>query len=214
VADHGQVHNRASKGGPNVIATVLDLGVGNIHSLTRGLADLGLLLKVTDDTRDALTSDLLVLPGVGSFAAATARIADVRLELRAALADGLPCLAICLGMQLLFEESEEGQGKGIGLLDGRSTRLSGPRVPHMGWNTVAATDVLPFGAEVMYFAHSYACRPRDTSLVGGWTEYDGDRFPAVVRAGRTTGVQFHPEKSGAAGRRFLRTWLESVWQCE
>ncbi len=197
-----------------MIATVLDLGVGNIHSLARGLADLGLLLKVTDDPRDALTSDLLVLPGVGSFAAATARIADVRTELRAALADGLPCLAICLGMQLLFEESEEGQGKGIGLLDGRSTRLSGPRVPHMGWNTVAETDVLPLSSELMYFAHSYACRPLDSSLVDSWTEYDGDRFPAVVRAGRTTGVQFHPEKSGAAGRRFLRGWLESVWQCE
>lgn len=197
-----------------MIATVLDFGVGNIHSLTRGLADIGLLVKVTDDPRDALTSDLLVLPGVGAFAAVCGQLAEVRMELRAALAAGLPCLAICLGMQLLFEESEEGQGKGIGLIEGRSRLLSGERVPHMGWNTVAIAGELRCNVEPMYFAHSYACRPLDPSVVGGWTEYDGDRFPAVVRAGRTTGVQFHPEKSGAAGRRFLRNWLASVWQCE
>lgn len=197
-----------------MIATVLDFGVGNIHSLTRGLAEIGLWVKVTDDPRDALTSDLLVLPGVGAFPAAAEQLAPVRTELRAALAGGLPCLAICLGMQLLFDESDEGLGKGIGLIEGRVARLSGPRVPHMGWNTVSAGNGLLSDSQPLYFAHSYACRATDPSVVRGWTECDGERFPAVVRAGRTTGVQFHPEKSGTAGRHFLRNWIGEVWQCE
>lgn len=196
-----------------MIATILDFGVGNIHSLARGLTSLGLCINVTDDPHDALTSDLLVLPGVGAFAAAAGQLAVVRTELRTALADGFPCLAICLGMQLLFDESEEGQGKGIGLIKGRVTRLSGTRVPHMGWNSVATGSALFSDSLQVYFAHSYVCRPADPAVVAGWTESDGDRFPAVVRDARTTGVQFHPEKSGEAGRFFLRAWMEDVRRC-
>ncbi|MCR4339485.1 MAG: imidazole glycerol phosphate synthase subunit HisH [Gemmatimonadaceae bacterium] len=196
-----------------MIATVLDFGVGNVHSLTRGLLSLGLSIEVTDNPREALASELLVLPGVGAFSAAARQLAPVREELRAALADGLPCLAICLGMQLLFHGSEEGQGKGIGLIGGCSTRLTGDRVPHMGWNTVATASPLLSDSQPMYFAHSYACRPNDPSAVGGWTDCDGDRFPALVQTARTTGVQFHPEKSGEAGRAFLRTWIKEVERC-
>jgi imidazole glycerol-phosphate synthase subunit HisH len=207
------MHHRPSTSGPSVIATVLDFGVGNIHSLTRGLLSLGLSIEVTDNPRDALTSELLILPGVGAFAAAARQLAPVRTELQIALATGLPCLAICLGMQLLFHGSEEGPGKGIGLIGGGSTRLTGERIPHMGWNTVATASPLLSAAQPMYFAHSYACRPNDSSSVGGWTECDGDRFPALVQIARTTGVQFHPEKSGEAGRCFLRNWLEDVQRC-
>lgn len=196
-----------------MIATVLDFGVGNTHSLVRGLLSLGLCTEVTDNPHAALKSKLLVLPGVGAFAAAARQLAPVRPELQAALADGLPCLAICLGMQLLFHGSEEGPGKGIGLIGGCSTRLTGERVPHMGWNTVATASPLIPASQPMYFAHSYACRPNDPAVVGGWTECDGDRFPALVQVARTTGVQFHPEKSGDAGRAFLNAWIEEVRQC-
>jgi glutamine amidotransferase len=133
--------------------------------------------------------------------------------MRAALAGGLPCLGICLGMQLLFEGSDEGPGEGLGLIGGRVTRLRARRVPQIGWNAVedARDEVLRrAGLDVAYYANSYVCRPEDEGAVTAWSTHEGDRFPAAVRAGRTVGVQFHPEKSSAPGLAVVRAFADEV----
>lgn len=195
---------------------VLDYGVGNLHSLARAFEMGGARVSIDDSLRAALAADALVLPGVGAFGAAADRLASHADELRDALRGGLPCLGICLGMQLLFDSSEEGGGPGIGLIAGRVRGLSGSRVPHMGWNVVTVpdgrADPLLDGLHepVVYYANSFVADPADPACVTAWTEYGGERFPAVVRDGATCGVQFHPEKSGPAGLRIIRNFLDEV----
>ena len=192
---------------------IFDYGAGNLHSLSKALARTGHMVIVETDPRCAIEADLLVLPGVGAFQAAAARIAPARESMRDALRSGLPAIGVCLGMQLLFEESEEGPGAGIGLLEGRVTRLDGDRVPHIGWNALEqATDPAFARAplDVAYFAHSYVCRPASDDVVTAWTTEGGDRFPAAVRQGRTAGVQFHPEKSSRAGVDLLGALVEEA----
>lgn len=193
--------------------TVFDYGAGNLHSLVKVLAGENDLVVLETDIARALATDLLVLPGVGAFSAAAAQLAPALNPLRAALRDGLPCLGICLGMQLLFEASDEGPGEGIGLFAGRVTRLDAARVPQIGWNAVEqASDPLFARANLRsaYYANSFACRPRNLSGVVAWSTHDGDRFPAAVRAGSTLGVQFHPEKSSAPGVSFVRQFLTAI----
>jgi len=208
--------------------TVFDYGAGNLHSLTRAIETApGARVRIEEDPRAALRTDVLVLPGVGAFQAAAARLAPARDAMREALLAGLPCVGVCLGMQLLFASSEEGEGAGLALAAGRVTRLAGRRVPHIGWNTLDPEgDVAPAGAppETAYFAHSFACRPtrsdvltrgggtavRDAVRVGAWVTHEQDRFPALVRIARTIGVQFHPEKSGLEGVAFLRACMREV----
>jgi imidazole glycerol-phosphate synthase subunit HisH len=199
-----------------VRVTVLDYGVGNLHSLTKALMTTGATVRVEADPDAALDTDLLVLPGVGAFSAAAERLAPARAILRTALSGGVSGLGICLGMQLLFEGSDEGSGAGLGVVRGRATRLRAPRVPHMGWNVVddrlevASTAPVTDAAlqrsalTEAYYAHSYVCRPSDTRVVGAWLTIEGDRFPTIIRWQATVGVQFHPEKSGPGGLRFLR----------
>ncbi len=189
---------------------VFDYGAGNLHSLAKAIEASGASARIFTDCREALSSDALVLPGVGSFATAASALADDGETVREALEAGLPCLGVCLGMQILFEESEEGGGPGIGFLPGRVERLRGGIVPHMGWNDVATGDDPLFsGARdlVAYYANSYVCRPRDESSVTAWSRYQGDRFPAAVRRGRCWGTQFHPEKSSRPGLRIVANFL-------
>jgi glutamine amidotransferase len=134
-------------------------------------------------------------------------------SLHEALRAGKPCLGICLGMQLLFETSEEGLGAGLGVLSGHVRRVRAPRLPHMGWNQVImADDPLFAGIDDMlaYYANSYVAQPTDETEVIGWTQYGTDRFPAAVRRGNVWGVQFHPEKSGAPGLRLIHNFLAQV----
>jgi len=183
---------------------VFDYGAGNMHSLGKALQAPGVTVSVETDPRSLLAADAIVLPGVGAFGAAAARLASARAELAAALASGMPCLGICLGMQLLFDASEESPGSaGLGVIPGQVTRLRASRVPHMGWNTVEG-----FGPA--YFAHSYVCRPTDESVVTAWTVEEGDRFPSAVRWRNVVGVQFHPEKSSAPGVRFIQDFIGAV----
>ena len=191
--------------------TILDYGIGNLHSVTKAIALAGVDTRVVSDVRDALDGDALVLPGVGAFTPAAASLAAARDELRDAILAGLPTLGICLGMQLLFDSSEEGPGAGLGVIRGTARRMQATRVPHIGWNEVrsAGTSAALSELEWAYYANSYVCEPDDESVVVAWTEYERERFPAAVRAGSAFGVQFHPEKSSAAGTRlFERIFAE------
>jgi glutamine amidotransferase len=188
----------------------MDYGVGNLHSLAKALERAGARVAVTADWDEAVAADALVLPGVGAFAAAVASLPADPSPVRDALAGGLPCLGICLGMQLLFDASEEGEGRGIGAVPGTVRRLRTPVVPQMGWNDVDTTaDPLFEGLDglVCYYANSFVCESVDPAATIAWSEHGGDRFAAAVRRGRTWGVQFHPEKSSDAGRVLIANFL-------
>lgn len=192
--------------------TLFDYGAGNLHSLAKALSTApGADVRIQEDPVRALDTDVLVLPGVGAFGASAARLEPGRQAMREALERGLPCLGICLGMQLLFDTSDEGGGAGLGFFPGRVTRLAARRVPEIGWNTVEEDRTLSTAKlDTVYYAHSFVCRPTDTSVVTGWTTHEGDRFPAAVRRGKVVGVQFHPEKSSASGVRFVQAFLQEV----
>ena len=190
---------------------VFDYGTGNLHSLRKALELQGARVRVGAELEGA---DAIVLPGVGAFGAAAARLAPHLEAIRSAAAEGLPVLGICLGMQLLLDGSDEGSGQGLGLVPGRVARLRARRVPHMGWNTVhvRGDDPLFAGVEArrFYFANSFAAVPADQGDIAARAEHDGAVFPAALRRGAVTGTQFHPEKSGAAGLRLLRNFLGSA----
>jgi glutamine amidotransferase len=199
-----------------MIVTIFDYGAGNLHSLAKALEGPDVQVRIEADPARAVETDVLVLPGVGAFGAAVDRLAPGRDAMRAAILEGLPTIGICLGMQLLFDDSEEGGGAGLGVIPGRVTRLHAVRVPQIGWNSVEAVggaDDPLFAASPLpmaYYANSYVCRPADTGVVTAWTEHEGDRFAAAVRAGRAVGVQFHPEKSSTDGVRFLHAFLDDA----
>jgi len=192
---------------------IFDYGVGNLYSLAEAFEACGARVRTEQTVGAALQGDALVLPGVGAFSAAVVHLERDRAVLRAALLAGHPCLGVCLGMQLLFEGSAEGAGAGIGVLPGQVKPLRATCLPHMGWNDVdTGPDPLFDGAFGLnaYFAHSYAAVGLAPTNVIGWTTYDGERFPAAVRRGRTWGVQFHPEKSGSDGWRLISNFIKAV----
>lgn len=180
-----------------------------MHSLVKAL-DVGeeVEIRLQTDPIVAVETDALVLPGVGAFSNAASRLADGATVMRDAIAGGLPTLCICLGMQLLFDESEEGPGAGLGVIPGRVRRLRATRVPQIGWNEVESLDeALP---DVAYFANSFVCEPDDDSCVVAYTTHERDRFASVVTVANTIGVQFHPEKSSQAGVSFVRNFVNGV----
>ena len=192
---------------------LFDYGVGNLHSLGKALEGGGARVTVTRDWAQALGADALVLPGVGAFSAAVEALPTDPTAIRDALAAGLPCLGICLGMQILFDESAEGEGRGIGFIPGRVRRLVADVVPQMGWNEVeAAPDPLFQGLDGLtaYYANSYVCEPDDEGAVLARTEYENESIVAAVRRGNTWGVQFHPEKSSSPGRRLVENFLKAA----
>ncbi len=194
---------------------LVDYGMGNRRSVEKALEHVGARVERTADRDDIAAAEAIVLPGVGAFPEAMRRLTALRLvdTIRERAAAGVPLLGICLGMQLLFDSSEEHEGAaGLGLLPGAVTRLDAPglKVPHIGWNTVtfsrpsALTDGLG-AAAAFYHVHTYACRPREESDVVGRGEY-GERFVSIVERGNVMGAQFHPEKSSLDGLALLRNF--------
>jgi glutamine amidotransferase len=190
---------------------ILDYGMGNLRSVEKALERVGASATITSDPEPARAADGLILPGVGAFPAAVARVRELRLEALIAerLEAGTPLLGICLGLQLLFSASVENEGaSGLELLTGDVTPLEAPglKVPHIGWSPVRWERESPLtdGIESespLYFVHSFAPRP-DAADVLGTAEY-GERFICAVDRAPIYGVQFHPEKSSAAGLRLL-----------
>jgi len=209
---------------------VLDYGMGNLRSVAKALEAAGANARVTSDTSEVLKGEALCVPGQGIFGRCMANLTAAGQDdlVRGWIDDGRPYLGICLGMQILFDSSKEQRGAGsagpqeqrgagsagpqeqrgpvagLSVLPGEVKRLRGDvRVPHMGWSEV--------NGEHFYFDHSYAVFPTDDSFVTGWCTH-GLRFAAMAGTGSVTAVQFHPEKSGAAGVALLRGWLTNALQ--
>jgi imidazole glycerol-phosphate synthase subunit HisH len=198
-------------GGPRL--AVLDYGMGNRRSVQKALEHVGAQATITRDHDELRAADGLVVPGVGAFPLAMRNLRELGLDglLQARAGQGAPILGICLGMQLLFERSQEIEPtEGLGLIPGEVTPLDATvlRIPHIGWNEVVFERVSPLTAGLpadgcpFYHVHSLAARPADAADVVGTTEY-GERFATIVARGAVSGVQFHPEKSSAHGLRML-----------
>lgn len=201
----------AATAGAASAVVLADYGAGNLRSLASALTRAGGCVRVSADPAAVRVAPLTVIAGVGHTDSAARGLAARGLDeaLRERASDGRPVLGICVGMQLLFGESEEG-GSGLGLLPGRVERLRAPRVPHMGWNALRVTrpSALLAGVdgEDVYFAHSYGVAPSDP-LVTTATVDHGGMVVAAVASGPLAGVQFHPERSGAPGARVLENAL-------
>jgi glutamine amidotransferase len=196
---------------------LLDYGIGNLRSVEKALETVGARVQLTDKPELIRQADQIVLPGVGAFGDGMAGLRQRGLVevIRETAARGIPILGICLGMQLLFETSEElGKHPGLGLLSGSVCRFpeNGLKIPQTGWNQLDLETPNPLlhgihSGDYAYFNHSYFCRPTSQSLLLVSTEY-GLRYASVVGSANLYGVQFHPEKSQAVGLQILRNFVE------
>lgn len=199
------------------MVAVIDYDAGNIRSVEKAVASLGREARVTRDRKEILSADHVILPGVGSFGDAMEKLHKYELVdvIREAIEKNIPFLGICLGLQLLFENSEESEGvKGLGVLPGKIVRLpegKGLKIPHIGWNSLQYPNAgrlfegIPEGAYV-YFVHSYYLQAYEPKTVTAVTEYAAN-IHASVESGNVFACQFHPEKSSAVGMHILRNFM-------
>jgi glutamine amidotransferase len=191
---------------------VIDYKMGNLGSVDKALKFLGAESVITSDTNIIKSAEAVILPGVGAMKYAYEQLVKKGLDksVRDYIETGRPFLGICLGMQLMFERSEEGDARGLGILPGTVRRFEsrpGLKIPHMGWNRLEnSSDSIVAGHEYYYFVHSYFCEPADTRIIAASSSH-GQTFTAAVRSENILLTQFHPEKSGDAGLRLLRSWL-------
>ena len=206
--------------GATADVVVVDYGLGNLRSATRGLERAGASVEISDEPERFRDADGVVLPGVGAFREGVENAGPLREELVSVAESGTPLFGICLGMQMLLTSSEEaeraGEGdvRGLDLIPGTNVRFAeGQKVPHMGWNELDVTREHPLvegvDGQYAYFVHSYYAVPDDEDAVVATTDY-GVEFPAVVadESGTVFGTQFHPEKSGETGLRILRNFVD------
>jgi len=201
----------------NKTITMIDYGGSNLRSAQKAFEFIGADVKLTSDPEDVLKAGKLTLPGVGAFGSGMAAVRERNLEeaIHAAVAKGTPLLGICIGMQFLFDESDEmGIHKGLGLIPGRVTRFpaSKLKVPHMGWNQLEfdtphllLTNVR--SGSHTYFVHSYYCIPENDNDIVATADY-GNPFTAIVKHDHVYGLQFHPEKSQHTGLQIIRNYVE------
>ncbi|GIO14893.1 imidazole glycerol phosphate synthase subunit HisH [Cohnella xylanilytica] len=196
---------------------IIDYGMGNLHSVSKAVERLGRQAVVTSSPEEILAADGAILPGVGAFGDAMSNLRETGLDAvtKRYAASGKPLLGICLGMQLLFDESEEhGKHEGLGLLPGRVVRFRGDyKVPHMGWNELTFERESPLFEGLapghVYFVHSYHALPERREDLLATTDYHRP-VTAIVGRGSLYGMQFHPEKSGDLGMALLRNFVGLV----
>jgi glutamine amidotransferase len=197
------------------LIAIIDYGMGNLHSVSKAVERLGYEAEVTSDPERIAAADGAILPGVGAFGDAMDNLRDTGLleAVKAYARSGKPLLGICLGMQLLFSESEEhGTHLGLDLLPGKVVRLNGQgKIPHMGWNRLTFHQPSPVLAGLeeghVYFVHSYKALPEEPQDLLASTDYY-EQVTAVVGRDNVYGMQFHPEKSGALGMQLLSNFLK------
>lgn len=192
--------------------SVIDYGVGNLFSMQNALRKTSATVGIVNSPAEILAADGVVLPGVGNFGVAAERLGSLAATVRQAAENGTPILGSCLGMQLLFEKSEEAEGNGLGLLQGWIREFRGDlKTPHMGWNTITATRDSPLLEGIQdgyyfYFVHSYYPVPLNREDTLAETE-NGLTFTSIVERGNIYGTQFHPEKSGKPGATMLSNFV-------
>ena len=193
---------------------IIDYGMGNLRSVQKALENVGAKTLLTNDPVQVLNADKVVLPGVGAMAPAMQKLQELGLidVIRKVIKDGKPFLGICLGLQLLFEQSTEGgHVPGLNIVPGTVDRFTQGKVPHMGWNQIA---IQPAGRKLcagidgdnVYFCHSYFVNPKDKSIAATITNYGID-YVSAIAVGNVWGVQFHPEKSQTVGLTILRNFV-------
>ena len=206
---------------------IINTHAANLHSVSKALEKVGANAAITSDAADIDAADGAVLPGVGALDAVMGALSNQKLTdpVKAYVASGRPLLCVCLGMQALFERSEEGELPGLGVIKGDVKRFpaglseNGERlkVPHMGWNSVHLTETAqanPVFAGIpqdsyFYFVHSYRCIPSDPAVIAGTARYGEDVCAAVI-SGNVVGTQFHPEKSGDVGLQIYENFVKQV----
>jgi imidazole glycerol-phosphate synthase subunit HisH len=203
----------------NKTITMIDYGGSNLRSALKAFEFVGTDVHLTSDPEAVIKADKLTLPGVGAFGSGMSAVRERGLEaaIQTAVAQGTPLLGICIGMQFLFDESDEmGIHKGLGLIPGRVTRFpaNGLKVPHMGWNQLEFDTPHPLLTNVppgshTYFVHSYYCIPDDKSDIVAHAEY-GEPFSAIVSHDNVFGLQFHPEKSQHTGLQIIKNYIELI----
>ena len=194
--------------------------MGNIHSVTKALESLEEEIILIKNNKQIKYCKALILPGVGSFDPAISNLinTDLIVDIKNWINSGKSFLGICLGLQLLFESSDEGSIKGIGIVKGQIKRipqLSGQRIPHVGWCELLPTrkNSLLRKNELnnwVYFVHSYHAVPSNTNLIAANVSYGSEKLTAIIEQDNLTACQFHPEKSGKTGERLLRRWLKNI----
>ena len=189
---------------------IIDYGAGNLKSVKNALDYLNVDSIITDKPEDIIKSDRLILPGDGSFGYMMENLEKKGLvnPIKNFIKSGKPFLGICLGLQGLFEESEESPNvKGLSIFKGKVVKFGRGKVPQIGWNKIFPKQKNIFKEDFMYFVNSYYVVPKDNSIIATMTDYNGN-FVSAIKANNITAMQFHPEKSGKAGIELLKRWLK------